>query len=211
LLRTLVGLQRADAGQIVLDGTSILGRPVTEIARRIGFVPQAPASMLFADTAEDEILMTLQRRGKDGAAAAAAWLAAFGLTDVRGRYPRDLSAGERQRLALAAILAGQPQVLLLDEPTLGMDRERLRWLGRVLTELCRSGCSILVATHDVGFVAEHATRALLQQDGRITAQGRPDQVLQKDEAFAEALADWRAEAGIIEAVTGGQGERHADS
>jgi energy-coupling factor transport system ATP-binding protein len=210
LLRTLVGLQRLDVGEIDLGGESIVGRGVAASVRRVGFVPQAPASMLFADTAEDEILLTLRQGGADGPDEVAGWLEAFGLTRVRQSYPRDLSAGERQRLALAAILAGKPSVLLLDEPTLGMDRERLRWLGRVLAGLCRAGCAILVATHDVGFVAEHATRALLQEGGRIVVEGTPDDVLRADPAFDAALTEWRAEAGIIDDDAGGQRERHAD-
>jgi energy-coupling factor transport system ATP-binding protein len=128
---------------------------------------------------------------------------------VRASYPRDLSAGERQRLALAAILAGLPAVLLLDEPTLGMDRARLSWLGRVLDRLRHAGSAVLVATHDVGFVAEHASRVLLLEQGRITAQGAAAEVLQADADFAAALADWRAEAAIIGGA-GGEGVRHAD-
>lgn len=210
LLRSLVGLQRPDSGEIELDGRSIIGRRLSEVVRSIGFVPQAPASMLFADTAEDEVALTLRHRGEVDPSLTRPWLEAFGLTAVRQRYPRDLSAGERQRLALAAIMAGRPPVLLLDEPTLGMDRDRLAWLGHVLTELCQAGCAVLVATHDPGFVAEHATRALLLEDGRITAEGRPEQVLQADPAFAEALTRWRAEAGIFGAEANPQGDLHAD-
>ncbi len=210
LLRSLVGLQRPDAGEIDLDGRSVIGRRLSEMVQTIGFVPQSPASMLFAETAEDEISLTLRHRPGDPSAPAAPWLEAFGLSAVRRRYPRDLSAGERQRLALAAILAGRPPVLVLDEPTLGMDRHRLGWLGRLLTELRRAGCAILVATHDPGFVAEHATRALLLEDGRIAAQGQPEDVLRSDPAFADALERWRAEAGIIDGQAHPQGERHAD-
>jgi len=210
LLRSLVGLQRPDAGEIDLDGRSVIGRRLSEMVQTIGFVPQSPASMLFAETAEDEITLTLRHRPEDASAPAAAWLEAFGLSAVRRRYPRDLSAGERQRLALAAILAGRPPVLVLDEPTLGMDRRRLGWLGRLLTELRRAGSAILVATHDPGFVAEHATRALLLEDGRIAAQGQPEDVLRSDPAFADALERWRAEAGIIDGQAHPQGDRHAD-
>jgi ABC-type Mn2+/Zn2+ transport system ATPase subunit len=105
-------------------------------------------------------------------------------------------------------MAGRPSVLLLDEPTLGMDRARLGWLGGVLTDLRQAGCSILVATHDPGFVAANATRALLLEDGVLTAEGKPERVLQADPAFAAALTRWRVEAGIIGAER--QGDRHAD-
>ncbi len=210
LLRALIGLQRPDAGEIELDGRSIVGRPLREIVRRIGYVPQAPASMLFAESAEEEIALTLRRHGGHPAPSAAPWLEAFGLSGVRDRYPRDLSAGERQRLALAAILAACPSVLLVDEPTLGMDRHRLAWLGRVLNDLRRAGCAIVVATHDAGFVAEHATRAALMEGGRITSEGRPERVLQADPGFALALARWRGEPGINGPNVKREGERDAD-
>lgn len=210
LLRSLVGLQRPDSGEIDLDGRSVIGRRLSEIVGLIGFVPQSPGSMLFAETAEEEVALTLRHRAGEPAALARPWLEAFGLDAVRRRYPRDLSAGERQRLALAAIMAGRPPLLMLDEPTLGMDRHRLRWLGRVLTELRRAGCAVLVATHDPGFVAEHATRAVMLENGRIAAEGLPEDVLRFDPAFGEALDRWRAEAGIIGVQPNRQGDRDAD-
>jgi energy-coupling factor transport system ATP-binding protein len=208
VLRTLVGLERPDAGDITLNGKSIVGGRPSERVGSIGFVPQAPASMLFAETVEQEVMLTLGRQAGGAAEPAAPWLETFGLSEVRLRYPRDLSAGERQRLALAAIMAGRPSVLLLDEPTLGMDRARLGWLGAVLTDLRQAGCAILVATHDPGFVAANATRALLLEDGLLTAEGKAERVLQADPAFAAALTRWQVEAGIIGARR--QGDRHAD-
>jgi len=196
LLRALVGLQRLDAGTVEVDGLPAGGRPGLVGAGFLGLVPQAPSSMLFAETAEDEIGLSLRGRGEAGPSAAEPWLEAFGLTAVRQRYPRDLSAGERQRLALAAILSGRPSLLLLDEPTLGMDRQRLLWLGRVLVDLRKAGGAALVATHDAGFVSTYATRAALLEDGRIVSQGAPETVLQADPAFAAALDRWRAEVAL---------------
>jgi energy-coupling factor transport system ATP-binding protein len=210
LLRTLVGLQKPDSGSVELGGASTAGRSVTEISRRIGFVPQAPTAMLFADTVEGEILLTLRATDQGLPSPADAWLEAFGLTALRRRYPRDLSAGERQRLALAAILAGRPPLLLLDEPTLGMDRERLAWLGRLLVGLARAGCAVLVATHDAGFVADYATRAVMLAEGRVVAEGKPTDVLRMDPAFEEAASRWRAGAGIISVETDSRGDGHAD-
>jgi energy-coupling factor transport system ATP-binding protein len=199
LLRCMIGLTRPEAGEISLNGKSIDGRSVSETARTIGYVPQAPSSMLFADTVADEVGLTLGSRGEsDTPSDRARWLAAFGLSALAGRYPRDLSAGERQRLALAAVLAGRPSIVLLDEPTLGMDRRRMAWLGRGLERLRRAGCAIVVATHDAAFVAEYATRAVLLAAGRIAAEGKPGPVLGADPAFAGALARWRAAAAGAE-------------
>jgi energy-coupling factor transport system ATP-binding protein len=193
LLRCLIGLTRPQGGQISVQGRSIVGRPVGETARTIGYVPQAPSSMLFADSVEDEIALTLRNRGYAASPGAATpWLEAFGLSSLAARYPRDLSAGERQRVALAAVLSGRPSIVLLDEPTLGMDRWRMGWLGRSLERLRQAGCAILVATHDAAFVAEYASRAVLLAAGRIAAAGDPLEVLRTDPAFAAALTRWRA-------------------
>ena len=195
LLRCIMGLTRPGVGEISINGASVNGRSVGEVARTIGYVPQAPSSMLFADSVAEEIGLTLRSRGHDdGPSGVAPWLAAFGLSSLAGRYPRDLSAGERQRVALAAVLAGRPSMVLLDEPTLGMDRPRMGWLGRGLERLRRAGCAIVVATHDASFVAEYASRAVLLAAGRIAAEGRPRVVLEADPAFAGALARWHAGA-----------------
>ncbi len=193
LLRCLIGLTRPHGGEISVRGRSIVGRPVGETARTIGYVPQAPSSMLFADSVEDEITLTLRNRGyASSPGAVGPWLEAFGLSSLAARYPRDLSAGERQRVALAAVLSGRPSIVLLDEPTLGMDRWRMGWLGRSLERLRQAGCAIVVATHDAAFVAEYASRAVLLAAGRIAADGDPTAVLRADPAFAAALTRWRA-------------------
>jgi energy-coupling factor transport system ATP-binding protein len=95
----------------------------------------------------------------------------FGLLEVAGRYPRDLSAGQRQRAALAAIVVGGPRVVLLDEPTLGMDALAQESLSRLLEELRAGGTAIVLATHDVEFAARIAQRCVVLEKGRILASG----------------------------------------
>ena len=149
--------------------------------------------MLFADSVEDEVALTLRNRGyAHSPSAVTPWLEGFGLSSLAARYPRDLSAGERQRVALAAVLAGRPSIVLLDEPTLGMDRWRMGLLGRSLERLRQAGCAIVVATHDAAFVAEYASRALLLAAGRIAADGDPRAVLRADPAFDAAFTRWSA-------------------
>lgn len=200
LLRCLTGLQRPDRGEITLDGRSVLESPVVETARRIGYVPQPPSSMLFSETVREEIDLTLQNRPEGGIPQTDVrrWAEALDLVPLWERHPRDLSAGERQRVALAAILVGRPSVVLLDEPTLGMDRGRMTWLGRTLQILRQAGSAIVVATHDADFVAAAATRAVLLDRGHIVAEGRPAEVLGCDPDFAYALEmarTWSAEQG----------------
>lgn len=189
LLRCLTGLQRPTRGAILLDGTSILETPVSVTARKIGFVPQPPSSMLFSDTVREEIELTA--RNRNGLTAPEEeihrWAAALDLVPLWDRHPRDLAAGERQRVALAAVLVGKPSVVLLDEPTLGMDRGRMTWLAQTLRALRDAGAAIVVATHDADFVVEAATRAAMLDHGRIVAEGDPSEVLGCDPDFTYAL------------------------
>lgn len=205
LLRCLMGLLTPRSGEVELDGRSILGQPVFERARRIGYVPQWPAGLLFAADLRQELQITLRNLGReaDGALDPEAVLARLGLRQVAGRYPRDLSAGQRQRAALAAILVARPEVLLLDEPTLGMDPEAQEDLGRLLADLRREGAAVLVATHDVEFAARHAQRCVVLEDGRVTTAGPTGETLFSRPATRTALQRltgraWPATARDIE-------------
>ena len=173
LLRCLMGLNSSESGEIWLDGSSLRSVPVAERARQIGFVPQSPGSLLFAETVEAELAFTLAGHGlHDRPPIDPSWLLqTLGLTEVRLSYPRDLSAGQRQRVALAAVLVAHPQVLLLDEPTLGMDPPAQRDLGRLLRDWATAGTAVLVASHDVDFLASFAERIIVLENGRVLASG----------------------------------------
>jgi energy-coupling factor transport system ATP-binding protein len=97
-------------------------------------------------------------------------LSTFGLTGLAGRYPRDLSSGERQRAALAAILAGTPSLALLDEPTRGMDMAARRYLAAAVRKLTDRGSAVVLATHDTDLAAELADRVVDLLDGRVSEE-----------------------------------------
>ena len=103
-------------------------------------------------------------------------------------YPRDLSQGERQRVALAAILAAEPEILLLDEPTLGLDYLQKARLSALLQELRDEGQSVLMATHDVELVATCADRSVLLDQGRVLDAGLPGEVMARRPAFASQIS-----------------------
>jgi energy-coupling factor transport system ATP-binding protein len=178
LLRCLMGLL-AHRGEVRLEGRRIDGQPVALRARRLAYVPQWPSAFLFADTVRDELWTTLRYRGLQAQAAESveAMLGVFALTEVAGRYPRDLSAGERQRTALAAVMIAAPACVLLDEPTLGMDAASQAQLARRIRGWKRSGLSVMVATHDVEFAAAFSERALVLERGRVAAVGDTPQLL----------------------------------
>lgn len=152
LLRTLAGLLPALGG--------IVRRP----PGRTAYLPQNPGALLHLPTVRAEVALTVRRSGVEQSPDE--MLAAFGLLTLAGRYPRDLSSGERQRAALAATMAGSPTLVLLDEPTRGMDREARRSLGAAIRAATARGSAVVIATHDAELVADVADRVVQLRDGR---------------------------------------------
>jgi len=176
LLRCIVGLLMPEQGEIEMKGTSILGQATADICQNVGYLPQDPRDLLFADTVLDELMITLRNHGLGDRPplAPSELIERLELADVAHRYPRDLSAGQRQRAALGAVTVTRPGVLLLDEPTRGLDYPAKRKLVRLLREWQDQGTSILLVTHDVELVAQAADRVLLLSQGEIIADASPE-------------------------------------
>ena len=186
LLRVISGLHRPAGGRVRLRGQDTSRLHPSDIAQTVGYLPQNPSSLFFAETVAEELAFTLKHQAgptRDPRAV----LELLGLTHVTLRHPRDLSGGERERAALAAVLVGAPQVLLLDEPTRGMDATRRRQLLHLLRQLQGEGVAIILATHDVELVAESASRVAMLGDGQIVAEGTPREVLAGSLAFTTAV------------------------
>jgi len=143
----------------------------------VGCVPQNPSSVLFAPTVRAELRETIRLLGRDDDAAIDHWLDALGLTHHAARHPRSLSGGERQRVAIAAVAVGGAPVLLLDEPTRGMDAASRRALHDAVVQHARGGGAVVLATHDVELAAECATTAVVLGDGDVVAAGDARDVL----------------------------------
>lgn len=176
LLRLMMGLHRPRRGRITLLGRDTAGLDPAAIARDAGYVPQNPGSLLFAETLREELAFTLAHHPWSRLDSQTL-LTRLGLGTHLMTHPRDLSGGERQRAALATVLIGDPRLLLLDEPTRGMDGRQKRILAGILADLRDEGRTVMLATHDVELVAATATRVILLGDGRIVADGPPRQVL----------------------------------
>jgi energy-coupling factor transport system ATP-binding protein len=132
---------------------------------RIAYLPQNPTALLHRPTLRSEVSLTLERAGEPGPPEAI--LAELGLSAVAGRYPRDLSCGERQRAALAAVLPGRPELVLLDEPTRGMDVAARSALVGLVSRLRNQGSAIVIATHDPDLRSALADRVLHVSGGRV--------------------------------------------
>jgi energy-coupling factor transporter ATP-binding protein EcfA2 len=185
LLRALVGLLRPHAGRIVVAGRDVPRTPVAELARDVAYLPQTPEAALVADRVADEVAFTLRARGLPGRPEPV--LEAFGLAALADRPPRDLAAGERLRVALAAVSAGRPRVLLLDEPTRGVDQVGKEDLARRLAGWRREGRAVVVVTHDVELVARCATRVALMAEGEIVVDGPVREVLGESPLFSSQM------------------------
>ncbi len=167
LLRTLVGLQKPAAGRVLLAGRP-LSHDVAQNTRQVAYLPQDPDALLFAERVCDELSLTLRNHRLDPAPIAPETLLdALGLRPYADAYPRDLSVGQRQRVALAALLVTRPRVLLLDEPTRGLDLPTRRALLELLRPWREQGAGILIATHDLPLFTSAADRVLVLEQGRL--------------------------------------------
>ncbi len=188
LLKQMVGLLQPDDGRVVVAGLDTRRADIDQIIQHAGYVPQHPGALLFGETLAAELAFTRKSHGMapdpDGDLVL---LARLGLADLAGRDPRDLSGGEQQRAALAAILVARPQIILLDEPTRGLDYAQKRSLADLLLGLKAEGKTIVMATHDVELAAACADRVALLAEGQVIVDGPARQVMSDSQVFASQI------------------------
>jgi energy-coupling factor transport system ATP-binding protein len=186
LLRALVGLHAVGDGMVTFRGREIRGMESSHLAQRIGYLPQRGRTLLFHERVDDEVAFTLRRRGADVASVDHV-LDEFDLTGLEHRHPHSLSVGEQERLALAVTLGGNPDAILLDEPTRGLDAARKMALAASLRSRSRAGAAIVLATHDVELVASIATRVVLLGHQEIIAAGSPRETMAESLAYSPQM------------------------
>jgi energy-coupling factor transporter ATP-binding protein EcfA2 len=190
LIKHLNGLLSPTRGAVSVDGVDTRKTTVAELAKKVGFVFQNPNDHLFADTVEEEIAFPLKNLGLESGEVRSRIdevLAMFQLEEYRKKYPRDLSGGEKQRVALASVLAIQPGILILDEPTRGMEYRLKAELMNFLHEYADRGNSVILVTHDVETVAEYAARVILLSEGSIIVDGDKREVLSRALLFSPQI------------------------
>ncbi len=171
LIKQLNGLLRPESGSISELGKDISKATTASLASELGYLGQNPNDYLFEQTLRKELEFTLSNLGvKEGEwDERIEWtLSVLDLARFGEVFPRDLSCGERERTALASILVGQPRILILDEPTRGLDYWNKIKLGSILESLRREGMTTVLVTHDYRFIAEHATRVLRLEGGKLS-------------------------------------------
>ena len=187
LLKTLVGLRTPDSGTVEVGGQRPQDLKPSALLRRVGLVPQVPGDLLYESTVARECVQADKDAGVP-AGTTASLFARLSPGVPEEQHPRDLSEGQRLTLALAIVLASHPPLLLLDEPTRGLDYSAKHRLVEILRDLADSGHAVMLATHDVELVAEVATRVVVLADGEVVADGPVAEVLVSSPAFAPQVS-----------------------
>jgi len=187
LLKQLAGLLKPSRGKVIIAGVDTDHSSPHQLARMVGYLSQNPNDYLFHDTVEEELRFTQANLGISDNIAIEQLLEKLNLSRYRHVNPRGLSSGERQRVALAAVLAGNPKILLLDEPTRGIDCRLKTELGSLLHEIAENGVAVILVTHDVEFAAEYPDRIVMLFDGRIACDGPKSKVLGSSMFFAPQI------------------------
>ena len=163
------GIHRAYRGKV-----SVLGTAPQEVSGKIALLPQDPQTLFVKNTVIEDLLSVLDDAPRDRCKALALEKARLcELTELLERHPYDLSGGEQQRAALCKVLLREPEVLLLDEPTKGLDAEFKRVFARIIRRLCARGVCVIMVSHDAEFCASYASRCAMFFDGAIVAEGTP--------------------------------------
>ena len=207
LLNTMVGLRATSAGIVRTNGKDPREIKGSELVHCVGLVPQDPGDLLEASTVAGECRSSDHDASVDPGPTRAL-LALLAPEVLDGTHPRDLSEGQRLLLALAIVLAASPPLLLLDEPTRGLDYPTKARLAKILRELAAGGHGIVLATHDVELAAEVATRVIVLAEGEIVADGPTAEVVLTSPMFAPQVAKilapekWLTVAEVRAAITG---------
>ena len=173
LVKHFNGLLRPTEGSVTVDGRDAATVPVAELARHVGLVFQNPDTMLFAETVADEVAFGLKNIDPGASEEPVdAALREVGLLHRKTAYPRSLSRGERQRLAIACVIAMRPKVIVLDEPTTGLDARESERVMHILERLRQDGHTVVMVTHDMLLPEEYADRIIGMAQGRIVRDER---------------------------------------
>jgi len=189
LLKHLNGLLKPTTGSVKVFGRETREMSVAQLSRRIGLVFQNSDHQLFSDTAEAEVLFGLKNFGfgeQEAKRRADEVFRYFGLEGLRGRAPLTLSGGEKKRLCIAAVMAWDPDVLVLDEPTVGQDYTSKNRILETVRKLVSDGKTVIIVSHDLEFLWPLNPRTIVMSEGRILADGEPQSIFLQAELLSSA-------------------------
>lgn len=192
LLQNLIGLLKPTKGRILYNGIDLSRLNRKGLFREIGYVFQYPEHQFVTKTVKDEIEYGLKIRNIDRATIerkAKEYLEMFGLEKMVDRHPLTLSMGEKRRLSFATMLILEPKVLIMDEPIIGQDKRRTEYLIKLIDNLKNKGITVIIATHDMNFVARCADHVIVLNDGQVIFQGTVVELFNNKEILSVAGLD----------------------
>lgn len=184
LVHHINGLLKPTSGDILIDGKSIAGYSVAELSRKAALVFQNPDQMLFADTAAEEIAFSRKQHGNPmEEAEAVRLLAEAGMGNLAKAFPLNLSMGQKHMLTILGAAASGADIVIFDEPTLGMDLAMKRYLVELIGRLRNRGVCVILISHELSFVCEVSDRILLLHEGRILFSGSTADAFARTDLF----------------------------
>jgi energy-coupling factor transport system ATP-binding protein len=189
LVKHFNGLLKPTEGSIRVDGRETTEQGLRQLGQTVGYVFQNPDHQIFSDTVSDEVAFGPKIRGLGEGEVeerVAEALTAVGLEGRDDEDPFGLTKGERQRVAVASVLAVRPEVLILDEPTTGLDYAEQRSMMDLVNRLNEAGSTIIVVTHTMWVVAEYAHRAVVVRDGGVVLSGPVREVFAEEKELADS-------------------------
>ena len=187
----LNGIYRPDEGQVFIDGEELKydKKSLLKFRQKVGIVFQNPDDQIFAPTVEEDVAFGPLNLGlpmeevQDRVEEA---LARVGMSGYEKTAPHHLSGGQKKRVAIAGILAMKPEIMVLDEPTAGLDPQGVVNLQKLLRELNDEGITIIISTHEVDLVPNYASRVFVLVDGLLIAEGTPKDIFSRPEILEQA-------------------------
>ena len=204
LFRHFNGILEPSSGSVLINGEEIKKSNLNQIRRKIGVVFQNPDDQIFSSTVEQDIAFGPHNLGlpkEEIEARVNEVIHMLDLEDLRDRAPHLLSGGEKKRVAIAGVLAMQPEVIILDEPTAGLDPRGVTALFRFLNTLPKTlGCTIIYSTHQVELVPENADQVYILENGELTARGTPAEIFAQEDVLERAHLELPAVPRLIRSL-----------
>ena len=192
LIKHINGLIKVQSGSVNVLGKDVSTHSIAQMAQHVGYVFQNPDHMIFADSVEEEIAFGPKNLGMDPELIKKGVdrvLAFTSLERYRESHPMSLSGGEKQRLALAAIIVSDPDILILDEPTTGLDYNSVQAMISLVRDLKAQGKTIIIVTHDMVLVSRIASRCIVMKGGSIVADAPPKGIFSDKALLAETYLE----------------------
>jgi len=193
LFKHFNGVLKPTSGKVLIRGEPITKENIREVRRTVGLVFQNPDDQIFSPTVEQDVAFGPMNMGLDDEAVrhrVSEALRTVGLSEYRNRVPHHLSGGEKKRVAIAGIIAMEPQVLVLDEPTAGLDPQGVREIIRFIREVSvRYGMTVIFSTHNISLVAELAEYIYVMNNGSFVAEGTVAEIFSQPDLLTSVRLD----------------------